>query len=63
MNAGTSKKNTTVQYRHAKQVHPGSLVHTSKSFPHMEEPPVPSPKGSPVWTMKFLMTRWKIKPL
>ena len=26
------------------------------------EPPVPSPRGSPVWAMKPPITRWKVSP-
>lgn len=39
-------------------------VHSSwKGFPQMDSPPRPVPVGSPHWTMKLGMTRWKMMPL
>ena len=35
---------------------------SSNGPPQMLSPPVPSPFGSPPWSMKSLITRWKVRP-
>ncbi len=39
-----------------------SVSSSSNSLPQIDIPPVPSPRGSPVWIINLGMTRWNITP-
>ena len=59
------RKSTTdvIEIRSNLVLETSSLIFVLSLSCQMDWPPVPSPFGSPVWTMKPSMTRWKVMPL
>jgi len=58
-----SQLENTITQQNLKISQQESAKSSSNLPPHRLSPPLPVPVGSPPWSIKSLMTRWKIMPL